>query len=44
MTVQLPARHELSVGGESYAFCCAGCQQSFEAEPSRYLSQPAGAG
>lgn len=31
------AKHKTEYSGRSYYFCCAGCRQSFEQEPNRYL-------
>ncbi len=31
------ARHVAEYEGQRFYFCCAGCRQSFEADPSRYL-------
>jgi xanthine dehydrogenase accessory factor len=33
-----PAAHRVEHEGVAYYFCCAGCRQSFEADPSAYLS------
>jgi len=33
-----PALPRVEHEGVAYYFCCAGCRQSFEADPSAYLS------
>jgi xanthine dehydrogenase accessory factor len=39
MTVEIAgARYVTEHAGQSYYFCCAGCQRRFEQEPGRYLS------
>jgi xanthine dehydrogenase accessory factor len=39
MTVTLAGVRETAVHeGVTYAFCCAGCRQRFEADPTRYLT------
>jgi Cu+-exporting ATPase len=39
MTVILAGARETAVHeGVTYAFCCAGCRQRFEADPTRYLT------
>jgi xanthine dehydrogenase accessory factor len=39
MTVEIAgARYTSQHAGQTYYFCCAGCQRSFEKEPQRYLS------
>lgn len=45
MTVQIAgAEHRTQHNGQTYYFCCAGCQTAFEKEPEKYLavSPPAG--
>jgi xanthine dehydrogenase accessory factor len=38
MTVEISgARYTSQNAGQTYYFCCAGCQRSFEKEPQRYL-------
>lgn len=37
MTVKLPATHRHEYDGQSYHFCCAGCQTKFSADPGYYL-------
>ena len=32
------AKHKTEYSGQDYFFCCAGCKQSFEREPGRYLA------
>jgi xanthine dehydrogenase accessory factor len=32
------ARHKTEYAGKSFFFCCAGCKQSFDSEPERYLA------
>jgi xanthine dehydrogenase accessory factor len=32
------ARHKAEFEGKTYYFCCAGCKQTFEREPTRYLA------
>jgi xanthine dehydrogenase accessory factor len=45
MTVQVEtAAHVYDYQGQSYTFCCAGCQETFAAAPEEYLSQPAPSG
>lgn len=41
MTVELPGRHRALHAGQPFYFCCAGCMQSFEADPGRYLQATA---
>jgi xanthine dehydrogenase accessory factor len=39
MTVNAdPGSHPLELDGETYWFCCVGCQDRFAADPARYLS------
>jgi xanthine dehydrogenase accessory factor len=36
------AAHSATHGGETYFFCCSGCQEHFGADPARFLRAPAG--
>jgi xanthine dehydrogenase accessory factor len=41
MTVQTTeAKHKTEYQGQTYYFCCVGCQESFDKEPEKYLAQP----
>jgi Cu+-exporting ATPase len=41
MTVHVAgAEHRVEYGGQTFYFCCAGCQTSFERNPGQYLDQP----
>ena len=42
MTVTAVSEHRLEYGGQMYFFCCAGCQNKFQADPGRYLSSGPG--
>jgi xanthine dehydrogenase accessory factor len=35
------ARHRSDAGGRTTYFCCAGCKETFEQNPGRYLTAPA---
>jgi xanthine dehydrogenase accessory factor len=35
------ARHRSEAGGRTTYFCCAGCKETFEQNPGRYLTAPA---
>jgi len=42
MTVEIAtARHRSDAGGRTTYFCCAGCRETFERNPERYLNAPA---
>jgi YHS domain-containing protein len=38
------ARHRGEHDGRAYAFCAAGCQRAFEADPTKYLARAEGSG
>jgi xanthine dehydrogenase accessory factor len=45
MTVQVAgAEHQATYRGQTFYFCCEGCQASFERDPGQYLDQPTPAG
>jgi xanthine dehydrogenase accessory factor len=45
MTVQTAeAEYRTEYQGQMFYFCCAGCQESFEQNPEKYLVQPAPSG
>lgn len=45
MTVQIAgAEHQTEYNGQTYYFCCAGCQEAFEQNPAQYLTQPVPSG
>lgn len=45
MTVEVAgAEHWTEYEGQSYYFCCAGCKESFEQNPPKYLAQPTPSG
>ncbi|MBE7470542.1 MAG: YHS domain-containing protein [Anaerolineales bacterium] len=45
MTVPIVgAEHWVEYEGQTYYFCCAGCKESFEQDPPKYLAQPAPSG
>lgn len=45
MTVQVEtAEHTYDYQGQTYYFCCAGCRETFAADPETYLVQPAPSG
>ena len=35
------SKHQSMHDGQTFHFCCGGCKAKFEAEPARYLAQPA---
>ena len=35
------SKHQSMHDGQTFHFCCGGCKARFEAEPARYLAQPA---
>ena len=35
------SKHQSMHDGQAFHFCCGGCKAKFEAEPARYLAQPA---
>ena len=43
MTVQPPTGHSAEHLGQTFHFCSAGCRQSFEKDPERYLAGTGGA-
>jgi xanthine dehydrogenase accessory factor len=45
MTVEIAgAEHHTEYNGQTFYFCCAGCQESFESDPEKYLTQAAPSG
>lgn len=45
MTVEMEgAEHTTEYNGQTYYFCCAGCQTTFEADPEHYLGQSPSSG
>ena len=43
MTVDVVgARHRVERGGRTYHFCCAGCEEQFNADPARFAAPAAG--
>lgn len=45
MTVQIAgAEHQTEYNGQTFYFCCAGCQTTFENDPESYLAQPVPSG
>ncbi|MBM4226953.1 MAG: heavy metal translocating P-type ATPase [Gammaproteobacteria bacterium] len=39
MAVKADSPHVLTLNGETWRFCCAGCLQKFSAEPERFLAR-----